>query len=167
MHVDSMYTVLVTSPNNRMVKSLRMKGGGHWLRGPSGRRLDGGSSLQVLLDLGGVFAVEALRLLVELGVPLVDVVDVGVVVVRPAPAVLGPLLDPGMAKDRSALIMVPHGGRNAMTTRTLRRSCKPVWVPSRVLVSGPSQPLLLRRFDASLQFLGCKRQALEVDARGQ
>ena len=100
MHVDSMYTVLVTSPNNRMVKSLRMKGGGHWLRGPSGRRLDGGSSLQVLLDLGGVFAVEALRLLVELGVPLVDVVDVGVVVVRPAPAVLGPLLDPGDGKGQ-------------------------------------------------------------------
>lgn len=52
------------------------------------------ASLQVLLDLGGVFAVETLGLLVELGVPLVDVVDVGVVVVGPASAVLGPLLDP-------------------------------------------------------------------------
>lgn len=52
------------------------------------------TSLQVLFDLGRVFAVETLCLLVELGVPLVDVVDVGVVVVGPASAVLGPLLDP-------------------------------------------------------------------------
>lgn len=52
------------------------------------------ASLQVLFDLGRVFAVETLRLLVELGVPLVDVVDVGVVVVGPASAVLGPLIYP-------------------------------------------------------------------------
>lgn len=52
------------------------------------------ASLQVLLDLGRVFAVESLRLLVEFGVPLIDVVDVGVVVVGPASAVLGPLLYP-------------------------------------------------------------------------
>lgn len=56
--------------------------------------LDGRASLQVLFDLCCVFAVETLRLLVELGVPLVDVVDVCVVVVGPASAVLGPLLDP-------------------------------------------------------------------------
>ena len=103
MYLESMYTVLVTWPNNRMVKSLKassLKDRGHWLSGPSRRRLNSGSPLQVLLDLGGVFAVEALRLLVELGVPLVDVVDVGVVVVRPAPAVLGPLLDPGDDKGQ-------------------------------------------------------------------
>lgn len=50
-------------------------------------------SLQVLFNLCRVFAVEALSLLVELGVPLVDVVDVGVVVVGPAAAVFGSLLD--------------------------------------------------------------------------
>lgn len=55
------------------------------------------ASLQVLLDLCCVFAVKTLGLLVELGVPLVDVVDVCVVVVGPAPAVLGPLLDPTIA----------------------------------------------------------------------
>lgn len=58
------------------------------------------ASLQVLFDLGRVFAVETLRLLVELGVPLVDVVDVGVVVVGPASAVLGPLLDPAKWQRR-------------------------------------------------------------------
>jgi hypothetical protein len=36
--------------------------------------LDGGASLQVVLDLLGVLAVEALQLLVELHVPLVDVI---------------------------------------------------------------------------------------------
>lgn len=60
------------------------------------------ASLQVLLDLGRVFAVEALCLLVELGVPLVDVVDVGVVVVSPASAVLGPLLDPAKNAKRES-----------------------------------------------------------------
>lgn len=59
--------------------------------------LHGRAPLQVLFDLCRVFAVEALRLLVELGVPLVDVVDVGVVVVGPASAVLGSLIDPAMA----------------------------------------------------------------------
>lgn len=56
--------------------------------------LDGCASLQVLLDLCCVFAVETLRLLVELCIPLVDVVDVCVVIVGPASAVLGPFLDP-------------------------------------------------------------------------
>lgn len=51
-----------------------------------------------MFDLGRVFAVETLRLLVELGVPLVDVVDVGVVVVGPASAVLGPLVYPANRK---------------------------------------------------------------------
>lgn len=60
--------------------------------------LDSCASLQVLFDLGCVFAVEALRLLVELGVPLVDVVDVCVIVVGPASAVLGPLLYPDNRK---------------------------------------------------------------------
>lgn len=59
------------------------------------------ASLQVLFDLGRVFAVETLGLLVELGVPLVDVVDVGVVVVGPASAVLGALLDPANRKRES------------------------------------------------------------------
>lgn len=45
------------------------------------RRVDRGplhcrSSLQVLFDLCCVFAIETFRLFVELGVPLVDVVDV-------------------------------------------------------------------------------------------
>lgn len=64
--------------------------------------LHGGSSLQVLLDLGGVFSVEALGFLVELGVPLVDVVDVGVVVVGSAPAEFGALLDSGRRKTKGA-----------------------------------------------------------------
>lgn len=50
-------------------------------------------SLQVLFNLCRVFAVEALGLLVELGVPLVDVVDVSIVIVGPAAAVFGSLLD--------------------------------------------------------------------------
>lgn len=58
------------------------------------------ASLQVLFDLGRVFAVETLCLLVELGVPLVDVIDVGVVVVGPASAVLGPFLDPAKKKKK-------------------------------------------------------------------
>lgn len=58
------------------------------------------ASLQVLFDLGRVFAVETLCLLVELSVPLVDVIDVGVVVVGPASAVLGPLLDPARKKKK-------------------------------------------------------------------
>lgn len=64
--------------------------------------LDSCASLQVLFDLCCVFAVEALRLLVELGVPLVDVVNVCVVVVGPASAVLGPLLDPDKSKQIKA-----------------------------------------------------------------
>ena len=63
--------------------------------------LDSRASLQVLFDLRRVFAVEPLRLLVELGVPLVDVVDVGVVVVGPASAVLGPLLDPDKSQIKA------------------------------------------------------------------
>ena len=62
------------------------------------------------------------------------------------------------------LIMVPRR-RNARTTQTLWHSLEPVLVLHRVLVSGPSQPLLLRRLDARLQFLGGARQALAVDAR--
>lgn len=60
--------------------------------------LDSCASLQVLFDLGRIFAIETLRLLVELGVPLVDVVDVCVVVVGAAPAVLGALLNPDNCK---------------------------------------------------------------------
>lgn len=56
-----------------------------------------------MLDLRRVFAVETLGLLVELGVPLVDVVDVGVVVVGPASAVLGALLDPGNGTEGSCV----------------------------------------------------------------
>lgn len=63
--------------------------------------LDSCSSLQVLFDLCCVFAVEPLRLLVELGVPLVNIVDVGVVVVGPASAVLGPLLDPDKSQIKA------------------------------------------------------------------
>lgn len=62
--------------------------------------LHGRAPLQVLFDLCRVLPVEALGLFVELGVPLVDVVDVGVVVVGPAPAVLGSLIDPTMASRR-------------------------------------------------------------------
>lgn len=43
---------------------------------------DGCSSLQVLFNLGRVLPVEPLRLLIELGVSLVNVVDVCVVIVR-------------------------------------------------------------------------------------
>lgn len=39
------------------------------------------ASLQVLLDLGRVLPVEPLCFLVELGVPLIDVVDVGIIIV--------------------------------------------------------------------------------------
>lgn len=53
--------------------------------------------LQVLFDLSCVFAIETLSLFVELGVPLVDVVNVCVVVVGPAPAVLGSLINPTIA----------------------------------------------------------------------
>lgn len=56
--------------------------------------------LQVLFDLCRVFSVEPLSLFVELGVPLVDVVDVCVVVVGPASAVLGPLIDPTITNKR-------------------------------------------------------------------
>lgn len=55
--------------------------------------------LQVLFDLRRVFAVETLRLLVEFGIPLVDVVDVCIVVVGPASAVLGSFLNPASAKE--------------------------------------------------------------------
>ena len=55
--------------------------------------LDGGATLKVLLDLGRVFAVESLQLLVKLLVALVDVVDVGVLVKWPTTTVLGTLRD--------------------------------------------------------------------------
>lgn len=58
------------------------------------RWLNCGSSLQVLFDLGRVLSVETLGFLVELGVPLVDVVDISVVIVGSAPAKLGAFLDP-------------------------------------------------------------------------
>lgn len=74
------------------------------LKGGGAEPLDSGASLQVLLDLGRVLAVEPLGFLVELGVPLVDVVDVGVVVVGPASAVLGALLDPANGKRRVVLM---------------------------------------------------------------
>ena len=51
------------------------------------------SSLEVVLDVLGVVAVEPLQLLVELHVALVDVVDVGVGVVAAAPAELVALVD--------------------------------------------------------------------------
>jgi hypothetical protein len=54
--------------------------------------LDGSSSLQRILDVFRIYAVEPLELLVELQVPLVDVVNIGVRVVAPPPAVLLPLL---------------------------------------------------------------------------
>lgn len=57
-------------------------------------RSNGGSSLEVLLDLGRVLSVEPLEFLVELHVPFVDEVDVSVLVVHPPPAVLGLLGDP-------------------------------------------------------------------------
>lgn len=72
------------------------------------------ASLQVLFDLGRVFAVETLRLLVELGVPLVDVVDVGVVVVGPASAVLGPLI-------------YPVNRKSELRQRPFRRSAGPAY----------------------------------------
>lgn len=62
--------------------------------------LHGCAPLQVLFDLCRVLSVEPLGLFVELGVPLVDVVDVCVVVVGPAPAVLGSLIDPTIASKR-------------------------------------------------------------------
>jgi hypothetical protein len=55
--------------------------------------LDRSPPLQVLLDLCSVLPVIPVQLLVEFGVPLVDVVDIGVVVVRPPPRVLVPLGD--------------------------------------------------------------------------
>ena len=49
-----------------------------------------------------------------------------------------------------------------MTTQTLRRRRQHVLVLRLALVS---RPLLLRRLDASLPFLGGARQALAVDSR--
>lgn len=46
------------------------------------------SSLQVLFDLSCVLAIEALCLLIELGISLIDVVNICIVVVRTPPAVL-------------------------------------------------------------------------------
>ena len=41
-------------------------------------RLDGGTTLKVLLDLGGVFAIELVDLSVESHVPLVDEIDISI-----------------------------------------------------------------------------------------
>ncbi len=53
------------------------------------------SSLQVLLDFGRVLSIETLQLPVELHVPLVDVVNVCVLVKCPPTTVLGSLINPG------------------------------------------------------------------------
>ena len=68
---------------------------------------DGCAALEVLLDVAGVLAVEALQLFVELHVPLVDVVDVGVGVEGAAPAVLGALADPATRHTNIASVG-PH-----------------------------------------------------------
>lgn len=56
------------------------------------------ASLQVLFDLCCVFAIETLCLLVELGVPLINVVNVCVIIVGPASAVFSSLVNPGNNK---------------------------------------------------------------------
>lgn len=89
-------------------KSKRGAGGGAGL-------LHGRAPLQVLFDLCRVLPVEALGLFVELGVPLVDVVDVCVVVVGPAPAVLGPLIDPAIASKKADWRWPPRRCRHPRT----------------------------------------------------
>lgn len=56
--------------------------------------LHSSSSLEVLFDLGSIFPIEAFGLLVELGIALVDVVNVSVVIVGPSAAVFSPFLNP-------------------------------------------------------------------------
>lgn len=71
--------------------------------------LKGSTALEVLFNVGGIFAVEALELLVELCVSCVNVVDVGIVIVSSSPSVLTPLLYPvkqnngSMLQDQSLL----------------------------------------------------------------
>ena len=60
--------------------------------------------------------------------------------------------------------MVPRR-RNALTEQSLQRSREPVLVLRRVYVPDQSQPLLLRRLDARLHFLGGARPAFAVDAK--
>lgn len=67
----------------------------HCPRAGSHRR----SSLQVLLDLGRVLAVEPLCFLVELGVPLIDVVDVGIIIVWTSSAVFVSLFNSGEGRE--------------------------------------------------------------------
>lgn len=57
------------------------------------------SSLQVLLDLSRVLPVEPLCFLVELGVPLINVVDVGIVIVRTSSAVFVSLFNSGGRRE--------------------------------------------------------------------
>ena len=57
-------------------------------------QLHSSSSFQVLFDLGRVFAVEALSLLVEFGIALIDVVNVSIVIVGTPAAVFSTLLNP-------------------------------------------------------------------------
>lgn len=54
---------------------------------------DSCSSLQVLFDLSCVLPVEALCLLVELGISFIDVVNICIIIVRTSPAVLLTLLN--------------------------------------------------------------------------
>lgn len=49
---------------------------------------DSCSSLQVLFDFSCVLPIEALCLLVELGVPFIDVVNICIIIIRTSPAVL-------------------------------------------------------------------------------
>lgn len=57
------------------------------------------SSLQVLLDLGRILAVEPLCFLVELSIPLIDVVDVGIIVVWTSSAVFVSLFNSGEGRE--------------------------------------------------------------------
>lgn len=54
---------------------------------------DGSSTLEILTNLLCVLAIEPLEFLVELHVALIDVRDVGIVVVGPATAEFRPLFD--------------------------------------------------------------------------
>lgn len=56
--------------------------------------LDGRATLEILFDLGCVFAVESFQFLVELHVALIDVIDVGVLVKCTTATVLASLGDP-------------------------------------------------------------------------
>lgn len=62
--------------------------------------LDGRATLEILFDLGCVFAVESFQFLVELHVALVDVIDVGVLVKCTTATVLASLGDPTQTDNR-------------------------------------------------------------------